>query len=224
MKSRTPRQAARRDRILAVARDLIAQHGYDGLTMRDLASTADVSPTTLYNLYENKDALVLAAVADLLAQRRSDVERLFPEPGYEQIIAGVDFQAQQVERTPEYAAAMTRALFQAPPAHPLVRSLLWASHRQALESLRAMQRKDQLRPETDVSHVARLLTGAPWGAMLLWSKALLPLSDLRRTLRDTIIVILVPHAQPGLRRVLQERLAAPAHGPDEDAPMPDRRR
>jgi AcrR family transcriptional regulator len=215
MKTRTPRQAARRDRILAAARGLIAQQGYDGLTMRDLANSANVSPTTLYNLYENKDALVLAAVADLLAHTRETLEKRFPDPGYEQILASVDLQAQQIERTPEYAAAMTRALFQAPPVHPLVRSLLWSGSRQMLHSLQAMQRANQLRADTDMSHLARVLTGAPWSSMLLWSKGLLPLAELRRTLRDTMLAILIAHAQPATRRVLQERLAAPAHGAED---------
>ena len=206
MKARTPRQEARQDRILAVAREVIAQHGYDGLTMRDLANAADVSPTTLYNLYANKDALVLAAVADLLALTHNRLEAFVPESGYEQILAAIDFNAQQIEQTPEYAAAMTRALFQAPPEHALVRSLLWATHRMTLESLRTMQRLDQLHPETDLTHLARKLTGAPWGCLLMWIKGLLPLPDIRRTLRDTALAILIAHTQTGTRRVLQERL------------------
>ncbi len=218
MKSRTPRQEARQDRILEVARELIAQHGYDGLTMRDLANSADVSPTTLYNLYANKDALVLAAVADLLALTHSRLEAFVPESGYEQILAAIDFNAQQIEQTPEYAAAMTRALFQAPPDHALVRSLLWATHRMTLESLRTMQRLDQLRPETDLTHLARILTGTPWGCLLMWIKGLLPLPDIRRTLRDTALALLIANTQTGTRRVLQERLGAPLTAVTNDDP------
>jgi AcrR family transcriptional regulator len=223
MKPRTQRQAARHDRILETTRELIARHGYDGLTMRDLASAADVSPMTLYNLYGNKDALVLAAVADLLTITRQRIRETAPEPGYEQIIAAADMQAQQVERTPEYAGAMTRAFLQAPPDHPLVKSLLWATHRNTLESLRAMKEAGQLRDDADISRLARLLTGSPWASMLLWNKGLLPLTQLRRTLRDGLIAVLIAHATAGTRRMLQERLASEPTDQDLPTTAPRRR-
>ena len=66
--SLTPLQRERRKRILDTTRDQLSKNGYDGINMRDLAAAAMVSPTTLYNLYENKDVLVLSALEDQLAQ------------------------------------------------------------------------------------------------------------------------------------------------------------
>ena len=63
----TPRQEDRRQRILASARDLVADQGYDGMVMSQVAERAGVSPTTLYNLYNTKDQLVLEALRELLA-------------------------------------------------------------------------------------------------------------------------------------------------------------
>jgi AcrR family transcriptional regulator len=206
MRNRTPRQAARQDRILSVARELIATLGYDGLNMRDLANAANVSPTTLYNLYVDKDALVLAASSDLLHDIRANVDMRAPDSGYERILVAIDMQARQIECTPEIAAAMTRALFQAPPDHPFVRSMLWATHKQTLVSLRTMQELGQLRADVDIPLLTRVLTAAPFGSMLLWAKDLLPITELRRTLRDTALAILIAHTQDGLRCLLQERL------------------
>jgi AcrR family transcriptional regulator len=53
-------KAARKARILAAARKLTATHGYDGLTMRELADAARVSVPTLYNLFGSKDAILVA--------------------------------------------------------------------------------------------------------------------------------------------------------------------
>ncbi len=53
-------KAERRGRILAASRKLIAERGYAGLTMRDLADAARVSVPTLYNLFGSKDAIVAA--------------------------------------------------------------------------------------------------------------------------------------------------------------------
>ena len=52
-------KAERRARILASARRLIAERGFDGLTMRDLAAASRVSVPTLYNLFGGKQALLL---------------------------------------------------------------------------------------------------------------------------------------------------------------------
>jgi AcrR family transcriptional regulator len=208
MKPRTKLQNARHARILRVARELVSRIGYDGLTMRDLAAEADVSPTTLYNLYNNKDELILAAVSDLLTVTRDHLNRLAPNPGYERILASVDLQALQVERVPEYAAAITRALLQAPPDHPLVKTLLWGTFTRTLKSLRAMEKQGQLREDADPARLCRLLTGAPWMTMLLWNKGMLPLSELRRTLRDALLAILIANSTASTRRVLQQRLAS----------------
>ena len=64
----TPLQRARRERILTTTRDQLSLLGYDGINMRNLAAAAEVSPTTLYNLYENKDVLVLSALEDQLSR------------------------------------------------------------------------------------------------------------------------------------------------------------
>ncbi|MEO8550295.1 MAG: helix-turn-helix domain-containing protein [Kofleriaceae bacterium] len=64
-------KAERRERILDAARKLVAERGYDGLTMRDLARAAKVSVPTLYNLFGSKDAILvteLEAVASTIAR------------------------------------------------------------------------------------------------------------------------------------------------------------
>jgi AcrR family transcriptional regulator len=53
-------KAERRARIISAARELVTKHGYDGLTMRDLAAAARVSVPTLYNLFGGKDAILAA--------------------------------------------------------------------------------------------------------------------------------------------------------------------
>jgi AcrR family transcriptional regulator len=57
-------KSERRARILAAARQQLAKHGYDGLTMRDLAQAARVSVPTLYNLFGGKDAILAAAMSE----------------------------------------------------------------------------------------------------------------------------------------------------------------
>jgi TetR/AcrR family fatty acid metabolism transcriptional regulator len=60
-------KAERRARILTAAREIIAERGYDGLTMRDLARASRVSVPTLYNLFGGKQALLLGELESTFA-------------------------------------------------------------------------------------------------------------------------------------------------------------
>lgn len=57
---RTPQRA----RILAAALDLIARHGVDGMTMRQLAGACDLNIATLYHYVGSKSDLLAAIVAE----------------------------------------------------------------------------------------------------------------------------------------------------------------
>jgi TetR/AcrR family tetracycline transcriptional repressor len=67
---RTPGQRAglTRDRVLAAARELLADRGLDGLTMRALADRLDVRPNALYSHVDSKTALLDDVLDDVLAE------------------------------------------------------------------------------------------------------------------------------------------------------------
>ena len=58
-------QGARQENILAVAQDVPAEVGYEGTTIRGLAESARVVPGTLYEGYNSKDELIVAAVEEI---------------------------------------------------------------------------------------------------------------------------------------------------------------
>lgn len=66
MSLRAANRERRRQRILAAARSLIEDGGFDDLSMRALAERAGVSVTTLYNLYGSKDQIRFALVSALI--------------------------------------------------------------------------------------------------------------------------------------------------------------
>ncbi|WP_234567127.1 TetR/AcrR family transcriptional regulator [Rhodohalobacter sp. 614A] len=51
-----------RNQILEVSRDLLIQHGFGKLTMRNIAKRADVTATSIYLHFENKDDLLLSLI------------------------------------------------------------------------------------------------------------------------------------------------------------------
>jgi len=54
-------------RVLAAARELLAESGFEALTMRGLALRLDVSPNSLYSHVENKTALIDDVLDDVLS-------------------------------------------------------------------------------------------------------------------------------------------------------------
>jgi AcrR family transcriptional regulator len=77
--SRRPGQRAglTRERILVAARELLAEHGTEALTMRRLAARLDVAPNALYTHVDGKDALVDELLDDVLDEVEApDPERI----------------------------------------------------------------------------------------------------------------------------------------------------
>jgi AcrR family transcriptional regulator len=52
--------------ILDAARELLAEHGVQGLTVEGVASRAGVAKTTIYRRYRSKDELALAVLIDMV--------------------------------------------------------------------------------------------------------------------------------------------------------------
>jgi AcrR family transcriptional regulator len=69
--------AVRRDHILDAATRVFAGHGFNGATIRDIAHAAGVADGTIYNYFDNKDALLFAILDRLneTEQRERDLTR-----------------------------------------------------------------------------------------------------------------------------------------------------
>jgi AcrR family transcriptional regulator len=118
--------ARRRDAILAVARDLMLQHGYAATTIGAIATVAGVSPETIYKAFGDKPGIVRALYHKALegtgeepAEQRSD--RLRGVSTGHQLVAGWADLAREV--APQ-GAPLTILLRDAAASDPKARSLL----------------------------------------------------------------------------------------------------
>jgi len=189
-KYESPRQLERQANILATTRDMLAEVGYSATTMRGLASRAQVAPGTLYNLYRSKDALVFAAVEDLLdelAQRAIDAS----VGGLERILALIEQISTTIEDSPAYAEAMARALFRAEKSDPLIGLLYTRSLPFLEEQIGIAKQRSQLDQSTDEGVTARQLQAQSWGIILAWVMGMITLDDVRKEhLRCQIVILL----------------------------------
>jgi AcrR family transcriptional regulator len=94
--------AERRQRILAAARGIIAERGFDALTMRSLARASRVTVPTVYNLIGGKDAVLVAAVEEQTARFLAGIERRPERQPAERLLAVVDACVEELLRLPAY--------------------------------------------------------------------------------------------------------------------------
>ena len=203
----TPNQQDRRDRILSATRELVAQQGYDGMIMRDVATLANVSPTTLYNLYNTKDELLLAALRDKLTENLRVAPPDSFTPSYDYFAAQLRNSVRQTHESPAYAHAITQALMRATPGDPMVEYLIHNVKHGLLQGLEVMATRSELHKNAGLDAVANSMTGAFWGAHLMLSKHELDLADLENALNRSFISLLLPVCRPKTRKYLETRYA-----------------
>jgi AcrR family transcriptional regulator len=205
MKILTAVQQQRRERILLSARDQLSQFGYEGLNMRELAVIADVSTSTLYNLYQSKDTLILAALEDQLA----DINAVVAETntsGLGRFLARVEAVADQIVETPKYAEAMGKMLFGADAHDPIVQLLIGTSLSFNREELAEMSSCGELRQETDRNFLARSLSSTGWSTVLMWMKGYVALHDFKQEYVRNAVTMMLPYVTPAAEVSLRQRL------------------
>ena len=205
MKTLTAVQQHRRERILHSTRDQLSQFGYEGLNMRELAVIADVSTSTLYNLYQSKDTLILAALEDQLADINAVVAKTNAS-GLGRYLARVEAVADQIVETPKYAEAMGKMLFSADAQDPIVQLLIGTSLSFNREELAEMAVSGELRLETDRDFLARLLSSAGWSTVLMWMKGYVALHDFKHEYVRNAVTITLPYVTQAAEMRLRQLL------------------
>jgi AcrR family transcriptional regulator len=90
-----------RERILEATRDLLAESGIDGITLKRITARADVGVGSFYNLFDSKEAAVFEVVREAL-------EAVDPHPGSRASAAGAGGDGDTLEELVEaFVAFMT---------------------------------------------------------------------------------------------------------------------
>ena len=109
--------AQRRELILAAATKVVAEHGYEGASIRRVCEAAGVTPPVIYDHFASKEALQVALLEaggdELIAAATQDIDA---ETAEAFLRASVDAFFTFVEEHPH----VWRLLFRDPPSHPKV--------------------------------------------------------------------------------------------------------
>ena len=198
----------RKSRVVATVKSMLEEMGYEGMTVREVARRAGVSVGTLYTNYGGKDALVVAAVDDLLSSLSGTAAEEAVSEGFDAVLAFGEIIGGRIEAAPGCADAMTRILFQFASDDALVEVLFARSYPFFKSQLAVARTNGDVRPEVDVDVVARHLVGQSWGVVLLWMMGLIALEDSGRERQRSELMTLVGIATDSARKRLEEKLAA----------------
>jgi AcrR family transcriptional regulator len=203
-KSLTPRQEDRRHRILETARQMVADYGYEGMVMSQVAERAEVSPTTLYNLYNTKDELLLEALRDLMVISYQQVGEMSDGgPGWKYLINLMEYGAALRASEPAYAEAITDALLRAVQGDALTEVLLQSVQQDFLHSLTKMAERGELKEEVDIEHLSTTLLGNYWSTFLLINKGMEGIARMRFSLEVNMLSVLIAASQGEVREEME---------------------
>lgn len=123
-----PREAvegSQRRRIVEATARLLADHGYDGLRIADIARVAGVSRSTIYEIFADKEEAVMASYQLGSDAQRAEVEAALAAPGraearlrravraYLRVLDANPVNARAFLLEPQHATARLRAQFRA---------------------------------------------------------------------------------------------------------------
>lgn len=182
----------RRLRILDAARRLIAEGGFDGLTMRQLAESARVSVPTVYNLVGNKYLLLEALVREQLSKALTAMSAVPPNLGIVDYLALMPGIAHDVLlENPRYSRALIQVFLTAEESAPARREL----DRRCLEVMAAAvsagRSAGELAGWADPSCVASALYAIFVSALIGWAGGEIEESELRARTRLGMALVLL---------------------------------
>jgi AcrR family transcriptional regulator len=160
-------KADRRERIVAAARTLVAERGYEGLTMRDLARAAKVSVPTLYNLFGSKDAILvteLEAMASAIARALPSSGESFLQRGMAAFDAGMKI----LEESPAFFRAVIQMFLTSTETGDLRHRVEQGFVRIMEANLRAAKAAGQLADWAEPAIVARHMYTQQVAGFLAW--------------------------------------------------------
>ncbi len=166
--------AARRERILEAARQVIERDGFEGLTMRSLADAGEVTVPTIYNLVGNKEQVLLAAVEEQTRGFTSALERAHGD-----LLEVVEATVRQLVRRPRYYRALLLVLASADQAGAAQRFAAHALGDQIERALAELDAAGELAGWVDRDALAQRLHGHIDQVAIEWARGSLTNASFR---------------------------------------------
>lgn len=200
--ARQPTQR-RRERILAAAREIIAERGYDGLTMRELARAGRVTVPTVYNLIGGKEAVLFAAVEEQTERFVGAIRSSRGASPSAGAVAVVDACVRELLRLPRYYRTLLMLLFTSEAAAGSRREVTRALRGQFARAIDSLDAAGELAAWVDREVLAERLAAQLSVAALQWASGASGAESFRSAALFDAVTTLLGVTEGESRRELQ---------------------
>ena len=147
-----PKNSDSRTQILAAAIPLFAQHGYSGVSMRDIARASGIQAASLYHHFPDKQALYLDAMAQAFEDKAEGFDKALRQTGSaeKRLTDLVHSFTQLMGKDPDFCALLQRELLDGDEAR--LKQLAEQVFKQAFVAIRELA--EELVPGCDSHMVA----------------------------------------------------------------------
>lgn len=201
--------ARRRERILQEARRVITEEGFAALNLRALASAAQVTTPTIYNLIGNKEALIVTLFSGAMSEiekRYESAERADP---LQMTIASVIESINLFEEDPDYYRAAFMAveyLDETEIYHETVSQMYGRGEQLIAAGVAACGREKLLRGRVVPEFLCNQIAKAYRTSFREWAFGQISVDEFRTDVLSYVYVTLAADAFDDFRSVLCEKL------------------
>lgn len=199
-------KAERRARILASARRLIAERGFDGLTMRELAAASRVSVPTLYNLFGGKHALLVGELEETFTRVDASMRAARGDGFAERMVAGCEAANDDLLSVPRYSRALIHLTLTSPETEGMRRDINQRYVASMADVLRKGQAAGEIADFVDAEAVAARAYAHYIATMIQWAVGDLDDAEFRAATVLGPCLMLLGIARGAAARGLEQRV------------------
>ena len=209
----------RRARMMVSTLDLVAERGYDSVTVDQLAAAGGVSKKTIYDIYGSKQGLVAQAVALRLDGLVRNFNEQLSGNGLDRLLLSVEMTCREVLRTPELSRALAPILVKSAEEFHL-NTFFETLHRDAIVRMKA---ENQIHPWVDIDFTARSMMLDQIAVQNMWAGGNIDDDSYPSFARLSALRIMTPLTKASVRkhlveeiRQLQDKLSFTSEGTDAE--------
>jgi AcrR family transcriptional regulator len=180
------RMRQRRSDVLSATRALIARHGIDNFTVKMIADEAATTPTTVFNIWGGKEAIIRQAIVETfhanLFNERSDKPESVAE-----LLAYIDWTWEQILALGPYVSSVASFFFGREDKGEIRKTLKAECDAPYLHYMKHVSQGGLLKPGTDISVIVDLITSQIFAYMHAWSIGEIDDARLRLTLHLAVL-------------------------------------
>jgi len=200
----SPVQVERRERILDETLKLLGSVAPQDISMDQIAEASGVSTKTLYNLFQSRNGLLLAAGARTREGNESYGEVLSARAGIPRIIALTQRAMDTFGESPCFMESAVSLVLGITAEEEAEYQRVGRTQEWFYEQLLVAKSEGDLLPTTDCLQLSQLMAASQWGCTLLWQKKLISLEELREQTLLKHCLDLIPYCTAAQKRSLEE--------------------